>query len=204
MKHALPAPVVSSRAAALFAAAAIALIGLLAWNGAAAATNGSPATSDSIAAVADAGPTVAPDIAASRCQLQSQTRRYLHTGREVNGVSYLLFENVRVSSCPDGILTQRSRYWEQDREPALQGTRVNAPINQLLTVTLPTATGGNGPFTYSLSPGPYGWETGYSFNPSTRVFTGTPTATRAYIFTYTVVDVDGDEYDSWFNILAHR
>ena len=71
-------------------------------------------------------------------------------------------------------------------------------------MTLPAATGGNRPFTYSLSAGPYGWETGYSFNPSTRVFTGTPTATRAYIFTYVVVDADGDQYDSWFNILARR
>ena len=204
MNHPFPAASVSSRAAALFAAAAIALIGLLVWDGADAATGDAPASPDSIAAVADAGPTVAPDIAASSCQLQSQTRRYLQTRRIVNDIPYLLFENVRVSSCPDGILTQRSRFWEQDREPALQGTRVSAPVNQLLTVTLPAATGGNGPLAYSLSPGPYGWETGYSFNPSTRVFTGTPTATRAYIFTYTVVDVDGDEYDSWFNILAHR
>ena len=203
MKHALLAPLASSRAAAFFAAAAIALIALLAWGAADAATVGAPAAPGEIAAI-DAGPTAAPDTAAARCQLQSQTRRYLLTGRTVNGILYLLFENVRVSTCPDGILTQRSRYWERNSQPTLQGTRVRAAINQPLTVTLPAAAGGNPPLTYSLGAGPYAWETGYSFNAATRVFTGTPTATRAYLFTYTVVDVDGDQYDSWFNIVAHR
>ena len=203
MKHALLVPIGSSRAAAFFAAAAIALIGLLVWGAADAATVGAPAAPGAIAAV-DAGPTAAPDTAAARCQLQSQTRRYLRTGRLVNGILYLLFENVRVSTCPDGILTQRSRYWERNSQPTLQGTRVRAVINRPLTVTLPAATGGNPPFTYSIGPGQYAWETGYSFIAATRVFTGTPTATRAYLFTYTVVDVDGDRYDSWFNIVAHR
>ena len=204
MKHALPISVASSRAAALFAAAAIALIGLLAWNGADAATVGTPAAPDKIAAV-DAGPIAEPDTAAvTGCTLQSVTRRYLRTGRIVNGVLYILFENVRVSRCPDGILTQRTRFWERDVEPYVPLSRAYGRVDQEITFTLPAATAGNAPFTYSLvETGPY-YVRGFSFDAATREFRGTPQATRAYLLSYIVRDVDGDQYNGWFNVIGQR
>lgn len=204
MKHMLPVSVVSSRAAALFAAAAIALIGLLAWNGADAATVGAPAAPDEIAAV-DAGPTVEPDTAAvTGCTLQSVTRRYLRTGRIVNGILYILFENVRVSRCPDGILTQRTRFWERDAEPYVPLSRAYGRVGQQVTFTLPAATAGNAPFTYALAQDSLYPLEGFSFDAATRVFTGTPDATRAYLLSYIVRDVDGDQYNGWFNVIGQR
>ena len=56
--------------------------------------------------------------------------------------------------------------------------------------TFPAATGGNGTLTYSLSPE---LPAGLSFNATTRVFSGTPTATKSRTtYTYTVADADGD------------
>ena len=203
MKHALPVSVASSRAVALFAAAAIAMIGLLAWDGADAATVGAPAAPDEIAAVG-AGPTVEPDTAAASCVLQSVTRRYLQTGRIVNGVLYILFENVRVSRCTDGILTQRTRFWERDVEPYVPLSRAYGRVGQEITFTLPAATAGNAPFTYALAQDSLYPLEGFSFDAATRVFKGTPDATRAYLLSYSVRDVDGDQYDGWFNVIGQR
>ena len=58
------------------------------------------------------------------------------------------------------------------------------------TVTLPAATGGDGTLSYSLSPSLPG---GLSFNTATRTITGTPTAAQASRqYTYTATDADGD------------
>ena len=80
----------------------------------------------------------------------------------------------------------------EDTAPTFGGTTV---MDQTYTVdtaieslTLPTATGGNGALTYSLTGT---LATGLVFNPSTRVLSGTPTATRA-MTTYTYVAQDGD------------
>ena len=55
---------------------------------------------------------------------------------------------------------------------------------------LPEATGGNGDLTYSLSPSP---PAGVAFNATTRILSGTPTATQgATTYTYTVTDADGN------------
>ena len=52
--------------------------------------------------------------------------------------------------------------------------------------TLPAATGGNGATTYTLTP-----PTGLTFNPATRVLTGTPTTVAtATMYTYTAGDSD--------------
>ena len=60
----------------------------------------------------------------------------------------------------------------------------------MTSVTLPAATGGDGTLTYSLSPN---LPTGMAFNATTRVLSGTPTATLSRTqFTYTVTDADGD------------
>ena len=55
-------------------------------------------------------------------------------------------------------------------------------------LALPTATGGDGTLTYSLSPS----VPGLTFNASTRRLTGTPSNAGTYNMTYTVTDADGD------------
>jgi len=55
------------------------------------------------------------------------------------------------------------------------------------TETLPTATGGVGPYTYVASNVP----AGLSFNPTTRELTGTPTGAGNFSITLTVTDADG-------------
>ena len=60
--------------------------------------------------------------------------------------------------------------------------------------TLPAATGGDGALTYSLSPNP---PTGLSFDSTTRVLSGTPTAVQAAAtYTYRVTDSDSSNPDS--------
>ena len=57
-------------------------------------------------------------------------------------------------------------------------------------VELPVATGGNGDLTYALSPSP---PAGVTFDATTRMLSGTPTATQgATPYTYTVTDADGN------------
>ncbi len=64
--------------------------------------------------------------------------------------------------------------------------------------TLPEATSGNAPLTYSLSAD---LPTGLNFNPDTRVISGTPsTATSEADYTYTVTDIDGDTDERTFSI----
>ena len=59
------------------------------------------------------------------------------------------------------------------------------PVN----LTLPAATGGNAPLTYSLTPA----IAGLTLNPTTRVLSGTPTVSAGSTpYTYTVTDDDGD------------
>ncbi len=59
-----------------------------------------------------------------------------------------------------------------------------------VTETLPAATGGNAPLTYSLTPA---LPAELSFNKTTRVISGTLTsAMRRTTYTYTVTDADGD------------
>ena len=62
------------------------------------------------------------------------------------------------------------------------------------TITLPVATGGNTPLTYSIS----GLPTGFTFTASNRQVTGTPSATGAFNVTYSVQDDDGDVDGSGF------
>ena len=61
----------------------------------------------------------------------------------------------------------------------------------IATLTLPTATGGNGALTYALNPS---LPNGLSFDADARTITGTPTATsEETTYTYTATDADGDE-----------
>ena len=55
-------------------------------------------------------------------------------------------------------------------------------------LTLPAATVGDAPLTYSLTPG----VPGLSFNTTSRRLSGAPTTAGTYDMTYRVRDVDGD------------
>ena len=79
-----------------------------------------------------------------------------------------------------------------DAQPTFGAATVN---NQTYTagtliapLTLPTASGGDGALSYSLSPN----VPGLTFNSATRALVGTPTAAGTYSMTYTVRDADGD------------
>ncbi len=63
-------------------------------------------------------------------------------------------------------------------------------------LTLPAASGGDGEFTYSLSPG----VPGLSFDPATRELTGTPSEEGTWSMTYRVRDASGDSDWRYFNI----
>ena len=66
------------------------------------------------------------------------------------------------------------------------------------TVTLPAASGGNAPLTYSLSPT---LPAGLTFNASARTITGAPMAAQdSTEYTYTATDADGDTATLNFSI----
>ena len=76
-----------------------------------------------------------------------------------------------------------------------QGYRVGTPVADL---TLPEATGDDAPLSYSISPA---LPEGLTFEPSTRVLSGTPTVAQGTtIYTYTARDSDGDEATLTFKI----
>ena len=82
----------------------------------------------------------------------------------------------------------------QDNTPSFgSGTiadRVHVKDIATTSVTLPAATGGDTPLTYSLSPT---LPTGMSFNATSRELSGTPSVTKAQTtYTYTVTDKDND------------
>ena len=90
---------------------------------------------------------------------------------------------------------------EIDRFPVFPAT--GRPGNQTYTVgtaidalTLPGATGGNPPLTYSLSPD----VPGLSFDAAVRGLTGTPTEAGSYAMSYTVTDADGDLHTLHFTV----
>ena len=80
---------------------------------------------------------------------------------------------------------------EADTAPVLPGSfpNQNFIVNVAITpLTLPSATGGNGALAYSIS-----LPLGLTFDPATRVITGTPTtAAAAANFAYTARDSDGN------------
>ena len=70
---------------------------------------------------------------------------------------------------------------EPDNQTYTLGTAID-------TLTLPAASGGDGPLTYSLTPN----VPGLSFEPVTRQLSGTPSIAASYNMTYTVTDEDGN------------
>ena len=68
----------------------------------------------------------------------------------------------------------------------------------IATLTLPTATGGDGVLTYALSPTP---PDGLTFDADDRTVTGTPTTVSEEVtYTYTATDADGDSATLTFTI----
>ena len=74
--------------------------------------------------------------------------------------------------------------------------RVYAAGTPIDTLMLPAASGGDGEFTYSLSPE----VPGLRFDPQTRELTGTPSEAGVYLMTYRVRDASGDTDWRHFNI----
>ncbi len=105
----------TAKLATLAAAAAFALIGLLAWSNADAASTGIAETPDAIAAAAFA-PTAAPDLSDTqdqRCQSVTTTKRSLGQRSVVDGVTYELYEYTRTQTCTHAQSgTVRYRQWQ--------------------------------------------------------------------------------------------
>ena len=78
---------------------------------------------------------------------------------------------------------------EIDTVPYFSSNMVNQIYkrgSEIQTLTLPSATGGDGALSYHIEPD----IDGLHFNPSTRELTGTPSRTGTYSMTYTVRDAD--------------
>ena len=74
----------------------------------------------------------------------------------------------------------------------------SAVIGEPFSITLPTAAGGEPPYSYTTS----GRPPGITFNTSTRVLSGTPTTAGTYAVTYQVTDDDNDTESDTFNIVV--
>ena len=77
-------------------------------------------------------------------------------------------------------------------------TNKTGTVGTAFSTTLPVGTGGDTPLSYSVSGEP-AWA---SFNTTTRVLSGTPTAAATTTVTYTVEDDDGDTDSTTFNIVV--
>ena len=77
-------------------------------------------------------------------------------------------------------------------------TNKSGTVGTAFSTTLPVGTGGDTPLSYSVSGEP-AWA---SFNATTRVLSGTPTAAATTTVTYTVEDDDGDTDSTTFNIVV--
>ena len=91
-----------------------------------------------------------------------------------------------------------------DNMPSFQGLVGDQSYveNQAITpVALPEAVGGDAPLVYSLSPAA---PAGLTFDPATRVLSGTPAAPSSGSYTYTVTDADGDAAELTFTIVVEE
>ena len=88
---------------------------------------------------------------------------------------------------------------ETDTTPSLTATSDQTWVKSAsVSLTLPAASSGNAPLTYSLAGT---LPTGVDFDTGTRVLSGSPSATQsAATYTYKVRDQDGDEATDEFTI----
>ena len=71
-------------------------------------------------------------------------------------------------------------------------------VGEMVNVTLPSASGGNPPLTYSVTPA---LPAGLTFNAAARTISGTPTTPQPRAeYDYTVTDADGDTATIGFGI----
>ena len=87
------------------------------------------------------------------------------------------------------------------------GVALTAPNNQTYTMgqtitalTLPAATGGTAPLTYTLRDGSGNAVPGLAFNTTARVLSGTPTTATTTVLTYTVTDQNGSTASDTFTV----
>ena len=118
------------------------------------------------------------------------------TGKGVFPVNYIATDD-------DGETATQSFSIEVADSNTAPGYFSSAVASQVYTVNqqigimqLPTAVGGNAPFSYTLEPA----IPGLTFHPLTRQVTGTPTAAVEYDMTYEVTDVDGQKASLQFKI----
>ena len=115
-------------------------------------------------------------------------------GCEISNRSVVSGSIVQASTAAMGADTQPS--FAETSGPGDQTYTVGTAIDAL---TLPTASGGDGTLTYSLTSS----VPGLSFNAATRQLTGTPTTAGSYIMTYSVADEDGDTATLSFTITVN-
>ena len=87
---------------------------------------------------------------------------------------------------------------EGDTEPTFPYTilKMELRVDSPFKVLLPGATGGNAPYTYTIS----GLPETLSFNPDTRWISGTPTASGLHQVTFTATDRDLDPVSQTFEL----
>ncbi len=95
---------------------------------------------------------------------------------------------------------------EPDTEPSFGSETIDNKVyingEAVMEKTLPVATSGNAPLTYSLTPA---LPAGLDFTPATQVISGTPTtATSETDYTYTVTDADNDTDELEFSITVEE
>ena len=92
-----------------------------------------------------------------------------------------------------------------DNTPGFEGATIadqRYVENQAAAVTLPAATGGDGPLVYTLSPA---LPAGLEFSAANRTISGTPTSPSPLaIYTYTVTDADGDTDSLTFTLVVEE
>ena len=130
----------------------------------------------------------AGSFGASRGDARYEARFDLNGDGSVGFSDFLVFAGAFGSQVPPsggGTGTDTQPSFAAGSGLGNQTYTVGAAISAL---TLPEASGGNSPLTYSLSPA----VPGLTFNATTRRLTGTPTAAGTYDMTYRVRDNDGD------------
>ncbi len=90
---------------------------------------------------------------------------------------------------------------EEDSTPDLDGTTISTQMEYTAgrPITLPEATGGNPPVTYSITPD---LPAGLSFNEVTREISGTPTRASTDTYRYIVTDRNGDTDEVSFILIV--
>ena len=127
-------------------------------------------------------------------------RRDADAEDEVATISHAVSGYHDVTEASQAVVTVRDS--ERAAAPSFGSATVSAGEHvageAIAELTLPAATGGNAPVSYSLSPA---LPAGLVFDPATRTLSGTPTASvAAASYTYTATDADGDTASLSFTI----